>query len=130
MKMKLSICFISVFLVMQTCVMARSNGTADSVLNNIQERVYNAFVSDVSQKTEKLQELKGQLGNLDKGKQSAILVYWRAYLQFYTTILYSQSGKKSNAKEEVDFGIELLSSLPNKSSEDFALLARLESNLV
>ena len=127
MKAKLLLCIVGLFFATLEVSFAQTSGNADSVLNNIQAKVYNAFVSDISTKTNELQKLKMQLATLETSGQNRILVYWRSYLQFYNTILYSQTGKKSDAKEEVNVGIELLNNIPNKSSEDYSLLARLES---
>lgn len=127
MKTKLLICIIGLFFATGESTSAQTSGNVDSVLNNIQAKVYNAFVSDISKKTDELQKLKIQLATLEKGDQNRILVYWRSYLQFYNTIFYSQTGKKSNAKEEITVGIELLNNISNKSSEEYSLLARLES---
>lgn len=127
MRANVLISFFCLLFVMQKTNAMTSSRDADSILHNIQGKIYNAFISDISKKTNTLQGLKDQLTKIDKGKQNRTLLYWQCYLQFYKTILYSQTGKKDQAKEEVELGIEILNNLSNKSSEEFTLLARLES---
>jgi len=127
MKANVLISFFCLLFMMQKTETKASSRDADSILHNIQGKIYNAFISDISKKTNTLQELKDQLTEIDKGKQNRTLIYWRSYLQFYSTILYSQTGKKAMAQEEVELGMELLNNVSNKSSEEFTLLARLES---
>lgn len=127
MKTNVLISFFCLLLVIQKTEIIACSRDADSILFNIQDKIYNAFVSDISKNTNILQRYKGQLAEIDKGQQNRTLLYWQSYLQFYNTILYSQTGEKSKAKEEVELGMEWLNNLPNKSCEGFTLLARLES---
>lgn len=127
MKSKILICFFCLLLIMQKTEAKVFDSVSDSTLNNIQGKIYNAFVSDISKQTSTLEKLKEQLIEIDKSNQNRTVMYWRAYLQFYSTILHSQTGKKDQAKAEVELGMEILNNLSNKSSEEFTLLARLES---
>jgi hypothetical protein len=104
------------------------NVQSDSLLIDIQNKIYNAFVKDrISQKNDALNELSIQLENLYKTKNQNLILYWRSYLQFYSSINYLSKGDTRSAENEINKGIELIESIEKKNSEDYALLAMLQS---
>jgi hypothetical protein len=104
------------------------NYQSDSLLINIQSKIYNAFVKDrISQKNDALNELSIQLEDLFKEKKQNLILYWRSYLQFYSSINYLAQGDNKLAGNEINKGIELLTSIEKKYSEEYALLAMLQS---
>jgi tetratricopeptide (TPR) repeat protein len=74
-----------------------------------------------------LNELSIQLENLYKAKNQNLILYWRSYLQFYSSINYLSKGDTKSAENEINKGLELIESIEKKNSEDYALLAMLQS---
>jgi hypothetical protein len=110
------------------CLIQSENVQSDSLLIDIQNKIYNAFVKDrMSQKNDALNELSIQLENLYKAKTQNLILYWRSYLQFYLSINYLSKGDTRSAENEINKGIELMKSIEKKNSEDYALLAMLQS---
>jgi hypothetical protein len=113
---------------MVSCLTQVENVQSDSLLVEIQSKIYNAFVKDrMSPKSDALNELSFQLENLYKAKNQNLILYWRAYLQFYSSINCLAKGDNTTAEKEVNKGIELIQSIEKKNSEDYALLAMLQS---
>lgn len=99
----------------------------ETLLVDIQGKVYNAFVQSLMSKENKsLSKLSVELEEMNRVKKQNLILYWRSYLQFYSSIYYLKKGDKKIAEEEIDKGIDWLESLKNKNSEDYALLAMLQ----
>lgn len=99
----------------------------DSLLVGIQEKIYNAFVqSFMGKNNNDLDLLDENLESLYTLKSQNIILYWRSYLQFYSSIYYLQKGDKKVAEKEIEKGIDWLDNMKNKNSEDYALLAMLQ----
>ncbi|MEM1324064.1 MAG: hypothetical protein AAGG75_27630 [Bacteroidota bacterium] len=100
----------------------------DMDIKNIQEKIYNTFVqSVVAKKDDELIALRAKLEEASAAKGNALIDYWRGYLQYYYAIYYMQKGDKLKSAEEVDKGIDIMDKIKNKNSEDFALMAMLQS---
>ena len=102
MKTKLLLAFIGLFLVLHSVSTAATGLRSDSLSLHIQADIYDAFVSNITKNTDLLKKLKLQLADMDTGKENKVLTYWRSYLQFYRTILYTKIGDKSTAKEAMN----------------------------
>lgn len=99
---------------------------ADSLLLGIQSKIMQAFVQSMITKDAKLMTaLDADLEKLHETRKSNLIVYWRAYLNFYGSIFYLGVSDKKNAEKVCVLGIELLDKLKNKNAEDYALLAML-----
>ena len=104
------------------------NYQSDSLLVGIQEKIYNAFtIGMMTKSSEALNKLGSELEQVYKEKSHNIILYWRSYLQFYASIFYLHTGDKVSAEKEIDKGIEWLDKMERKNSEDYALLALLQS---
>lgn len=100
---------------------------SDTLLVDIQGKIYDAFVQSLLSKDNKaLSELSNNLDELNKSKKQNLVLYWRSYLQFYSSIYYLKKGDKARAEKEIDKGIDWLEAMENKNSEDYALLAMLQ----
>lgn len=99
----------------------------DSLLVGIQDKIYNAFVqSFMAKNNDDLGLLDEKLETLYSTKKNNIILYWKSYLQFYSSIYYLKKGDKETAEKEVGKGINWLEEMKNKNSEDYALLAMLQ----
>ncbi len=99
----------------------------DTLLANIQNKILNAFVQSLTTKNNKsLSELSTKLEKMNKIRKQNLIVYWRSYLQFYSSIYYFKSGDKKAAEKEIDKGTEWMDAMENKNSEDYALLSMLQ----
>jgi hypothetical protein len=110
------------------CFVNSEIASADSLLMDIQSKIYNAFINArISQKNDALNELSNELENLYKAKNQSLILYWRSYLQYYSSIDYLIKADNKSAENEIKKGIELIESIEKKNSEDYALLAMLQS---
>jgi hypothetical protein len=101
---------------------------SDSLLVDIQSKIYGVFVKcRTSRTSDVLNELSAQLENLYKAKNQNLILYWRSYLQFYSSINFLTKGDNKSAENEINKGIELIGSIGKKNSEDYTLLAMLQS---
>jgi len=99
----------------------------DSLLVGIQEKISNAFVqSFMAKNNNELNLISKDLENLYSTNKNNIILYWKSYLQFYSSIYYLKKGDKKTAEKEIDKGIDWLNDMKNKNSEDYALLAMLQ----
>jgi hypothetical protein len=100
----------------------------DSLLTGIQNKIYDAFVKDrMSQKSLALNELSIKLENYNKTKNQTLITYWQGYAKFYSSIFFLSTGDMKSAGTEINKGIGLIESIGKKNSEDYALLAMLQS---
>ena len=74
-----------------------------------------------------LNKLNIRLENLYKAKNQNLILYWRSYLKFYSSINYLIKGDNKSAENAINNGIELIQSVEKKYSEDYALLAMIQS---
>lgn len=101
--------------------------TSDTLLVDVQGKVYNAFVQSLmSKENQSLSALSVALEEMNRVKKQNLILYWRSYLQFYASIYYLKNGDKKTAEQEIDKGIDWLEGMKNKNSEDYALLAMLQ----
>ena len=99
----------------------------DSLLVDIQSKIYNAFLQSLMFKeNNSLLKLSNELEKLNKVRKENIILYWRSYLQFYSSIYYLEQGDKNTAEKEIDKGTDWLDEMKKKNSEDYALLAMLQ----
>ena len=100
---------------------------SDTLLVEIQSKIYNTFVQSLmSQNDQSLTKLSGELEQLYQSKKQNLILYWRSYLQFYSSIFYLKKNDNKTAEKEIDKGIDWLKEMKNKNSEDYALLAMLQ----
>ncbi len=99
----------------------------DSLLSGIQSKIYHAFVESLmSRNNTKLSNLSKELKVLYKEKNQKLILYWRSYLQYYSSIYYFEKGDKQNSEKEIDKGTAWMENMENKNSEDYALLSLLQ----
>lgn len=99
----------------------------DSLLLGIQKKVKNALSSSfINQNLNELDSISNQLYDLYKTRPHSLIAYWRAYVSYYKSIVHIKFEDKKASEEEIDKGIDLLKSIKNKNSEDYALLAMLQ----
>ncbi len=100
---------------------------SDSLLVNIQNKIYTAFVQGfISKSNAKLTSLSNELEMLYNEKNQKLILYWRSYLQYYSAIYYLNRGDRNISEKEIDKGIDWLKGMKNKNSEDYALLSLLQ----
>ena len=104
------------------------NAQEKEVLNGIQGKIFNAFVqSNIQKDAAPLQVIQAQLKRLAKNNPNRLLTYWQSYLQYYAAIFYLARENKEKAEQEIDIAVDLMDDLDDKNSEDYALLALVES---
>lgn len=99
---------------------------SETILMNIQEKIYDAFVLSLQgQDTKPLTEIQQKIKQIED--ESHITTYWMAYAKYYESIYYLKVNDTKNAKAAISTGINLIEDVPNKDSEYYALLAHLQS---
>lgn len=99
----------------------------DTLLMGIESKIYEAFVESLLQQDHKpLLKLSNELEELSTTEEQGIIIYWRSYLQFYSSIYFLKKGEREIAEKEIDKGIDWLTEIQKKNSEDYALLAMLQ----
>ena len=101
--------------------------TNDTLLLQIEDKVYGAFIASFSQqKVEPLVEIIGQLEEV-RPQAAQICDYWLGYAYYYKSIFFIKYAKKEESEKAIKAGIDLLDKKKKKNSEDLALLALLQS---
>lgn len=105
----------------------KSISGTDTLLNNIQQKIgQNLSECFKTNSDESLTNLILELYSI-KSDNINLANYWKAYSKFYLSIFYLKTGNKSKAEEEINTAIELLKIIEFKTSEDYSLLALLQS---
>lgn len=108
--------------------LARLEGSQDSLLFQIQDNIYNTFVSSIATgNATPLTELRTDLDAYYEESSIPLVRYWQSYLLFYQSIFWLQTGDEKQAKAAINQAIDFLEEIEEKNSEDYALLAMIES---
>ncbi len=103
-------------------------GSQDSLLFRIQDNIYNTFVSSIATgNASPLTELKQKLDAYYEESSIPLVRYWQSYLLYYESIFLLKSEEEKKAKASITLAIEYLEEIDEKNSEDYALLAMVES---
>jgi pentatricopeptide repeat protein len=101
--------------------------SGDTLLNNIQGKVLNAFVQCKINKSDKdLVSIEQALLSLYKNNNNSIIIYWYSYACYYHSIFLIGVKDKSGSEKILDAGIKQLNNVRLKNSEHLALLAIME----
>lgn len=100
----------------------------DTMLNNIQQKVMDAFVqAKISQSDKSLVSLEQALLKQNFNNKNSIIIYWYSYTCYYHSILFMIEKNNKSSEKILDEGIEQLKAVSHKNSEHLALLALMES---
>lgn len=100
----------------------------DTILHGIQDNINRKFVNCMARRSaQPLTELVDQLEAGYRETDQNLFRYWQAYALYYTAIYYLQNDEEKMAEKTTDRAIDLLDKLSEKTAEDFALLAYLQS---
>jgi tetratricopeptide (TPR) repeat protein len=99
---------------------------SDSLLYNIQEKVYGAFLASFQDRgTARLVEIESHLKAFPV--QNQLTSYWIAYAKYCEAIYYIKFQEKKKCREELDSAIGILEKVTDKNTETYALLAYIQS---
>lgn len=99
----------------------------NTILENIQEKIYQAFVTAVTSKNvESIERIEDKLEALVKKHPQNIIKYWQAYLFYYKSVYYMQNKDKVNSEKAINIGVKIMEELSPKNAEDYALLGMLQ----
>jgi hypothetical protein len=99
-----------------------------SYLRDMQERVDNAFVHSIAQRTPApLDSILNTLETLPRA--NTLVIYWNSYTLCMKHIVYTQIDSAENrlGKKALKYAYDALSDVENKNSEEYALLAFIQS---
>lgn len=103
-------------------------GSQDSLLFHIQDNIYNTFVSSIAtDNATPLTELRNELDAYYEESPIPLVRYWQSYLLYYESIFWAKSEEEKQAKAAINMAVEYLEGIDEKNSEDYALLAMIES---
>lgn len=99
--------------------------TKDTV-SDIQTRIHNALTDCFRRQA--AAPLDAIYKELQKNaEKNSLLVYWMAYTRFYEGIYYIKMQAADSCKKQIEKAEELLKNQKHKNSEDYALLAYIQS---
>ena len=100
---------------------------SDTLLNNIQDKIYNAFFQGKMSKSDKgLVALEQALLN-STDKSNSMIIYWYSYACYYHAIYFMTENDNKKSEQILSKGIQKMKEITSKNSEHLALLALLES---
>jgi tetratricopeptide (TPR) repeat protein len=98
---------------------------SENVLNGIQDKIETAmnhcFVKNSIAPLDSLSK------SLDELSRNNIVLYWAAYIDYYKGVFYVKLGDRDNSKKAIKKAYNTLEKMNNKNSEDYALLALVQS---
>ena len=97
----------------------------DTVLNNVQQRIYSAFLSCFQ--TNGIDNLLSIESTLSTACSSQMCTYWIAYTGYYKTLFYLKNGKREESGKAIETAIIAVDTVQNKNSELYALTAFLQN---
>ncbi|GAA4833091.1 hypothetical protein GCM10023331_17960 [Algivirga pacifica] len=94
---------------------------------DIQKQIYEAFVTSIKGKQNiALKDMQDFFDAYPGEQKPESWLYWRAYLQFYASIFYFEAKDHKQAEKEIDYGVDCLEDIEEKSEEEYALLALMQ----
>jgi hypothetical protein len=94
---------------------------------DIQSKIKDAFAKDmVSKNLVELNQIAKNLKILYDNKNEKLTLYWMSYLQFYKATYYLEIEDEDLSEEEIDKGVNWMSEIKDKNSDDYALLSMLK----
>lgn len=104
----------------------KESGAICNVLDSIQNKIeYAMYESFAEVNTVSLDKIYTQLNEI-KPKNN-IIPYWMAYVNYYQAVFFLKMKDKENSQKKLGDGIKQLENQRKKNSEDYALLALLQS---
>jgi hypothetical protein len=105
---------------------AQSAAESDTMLHNIQVRIYEDFLASFQDNgIARLEATESRIRALPV--QSWITEYWLAYAKYYEAVHFIKFRNRTQCQKAIDSAIELLEEIKNRNSETCALLAFIQS---
>lgn len=103
-------------------------GNQKSELDSIQFKIYNSFVKCIMDNSvNQLNSDFARLTDLYRKNPNNVILYWEGYLLYYKAIYYLKINDRSNSEKALNEGIDILKNMEKKNSEDYTLLALMQS---
>ncbi len=105
------------------------NAAAEAQRNqSIQSRIMDAFMSAYLDKNySEIESIIDELSDSYKNSGKKIFLYWKGYALYYNSVAYLQNREAKKSNKNITEGLELMESIKNKNSEDYALLSLMHS---
>lgn len=92
----------------------------------VQEQIHRAFIASLThRRINELRELQTSLRLPDS--PASYTDYWLPYATYHISLYYLQTDDPGQARKTIREGIDMLSRLPDKNAETYALLAHLQN---
>lgn len=102
-----------------------SQAKNDSLLCNIQDKIYSEFTTSFRENS--ISGLTKIDSLIKTNKNDSLSLYWSSYCQYYQSLFYLKMGQRELCEKKINTAILTLDTLNNKNSEEYALLAFLQS---
>lgn len=103
-----------------------SANVSENILNGIQNRIETAMNNCfIKNSIAPLDSISTALDGL--GSSNGIVSYWKAYTDYYKSVFYIKLQNKDESEKAIKKAYMLLDKLQDKNSEDYALLALVQS---
>jgi hypothetical protein len=104
------------------------NAAVKAQEESIQSRIMEAFMSAFLDKNNyEIESIIDELSDSYEDSGNKIFLYWKGYALYYNSVAYLKNREAKKSNRELAQGIELMESIENKDSEDYALLSLLYS---
>ena len=104
------------------------NAAVKAQEESIQSRIMEAFMSAFLDKNNyEIESIIDELSDSYEDSGNKIFLYWKGYALYYNSVAYLKNREAKKSNRELTQGIELMESIENKNSEDYALLSLLHS---
>lgn len=97
----------------------------DSLLCNIQDKIYSEFTT--SFRANSISGLIKIDSIMKVNKNDSFSLYWSSYCQYYQSLFFLKMGQRELSEKKINSAIQTLDTLNDKNSEEYALLAFLQS---
>ena len=102
------------------------NAAVKAQEESIQSRIMEAFMSAFLDKNNyEIESIIDELSDSYEDSGNKIFLYWKGYALYYNSVAYLKNREAKKSNRELTQGIELMESIENKDSEDYALLSLL-----
>ncbi len=100
----------------------------DSGMLKIQHKIHRAFSESlISKYSAPLDSIEKNLNLIAKKNNFPLIIYWQSYLLYYKAIYFLVQNDKKNSMAVVETAILNTEKMDKKNSEDYALLALMQS---
>ncbi|MGD1840524.1 MAG: hypothetical protein ACFB0B_06455 [Thermonemataceae bacterium] len=116
---------ITLLLFLLVCTTVATAQDKTTLLSGIQARIYDTFEASFKEDESKLKALAQKLTTAWQAEQDRDYAYWATYTYYYLCLYHGKRQNKEKAEAANQQGVKLIKAIPQKTSEDYVMLAKL-----